>query len=233
MSAHSRFEAETSLGRAVNSIEETLIAAFLGLMTLVTFINVVLRYGFGTGLYWGAELVVILFAWLVLIGISHCVKITAHLGVDALTSILPPPVRKGIAVLAGAVCILYAFLLLKGGWDYFANFANLPQTTGRWFPTGLQEMRPTSYRAWYVTETLPFPSFLAFLEDAMNEGETYEKLPRFIPYAILPLGFLLLLFRFVQATVLIWRGARDGLIVSHEVEDAIDALGHSSGDRRA
>ena len=37
---------KTALGRVVNNIEETLIALILGLMTLIQFANVVVRYWF-------------------------------------------------------------------------------------------------------------------------------------------------------------------------------------------
>ena len=53
------------IGHWVNEIEETAIAILLGLMTLITFTNVVLRYGFNTGLIWGLEATTFLFAWLV------------------------------------------------------------------------------------------------------------------------------------------------------------------------
>ena len=194
---------QSKIGHVINEIEETAIAIILGLMTLITFINVVLRYGFNTGLIWGLEVTLFLFAWLVLFGMSYAVKITAHLGVDAVTNLLSPKTRKVLALIAVAVCITYAFLMFKGAWDYWANFANLPQTTGRWFPTGFQD----SFlgRAWYETNDIPFPEFLRFIEDLMNEGEVYEKLPRFIPYAILPFGMALLLFRFIQAAIQIGR----------------------------
>jgi hypothetical protein len=54
MSSH--YEARSALGQVVNEIEETAIAILLGLMTIITFINVVLRYGFNTGLIWGWRL---------------------------------------------------------------------------------------------------------------------------------------------------------------------------------
>ena len=213
-------------GHVVNEIEETLIALILGAMTIITFVNVVLRYGFGGGLSWGLEVTVFLFAWLVLIGASYAVKVTAHLGVDALVNVFPPSVRRLLALIAAAVCLLYAALLLKGAWDYWANFANLPQTTGRWFPTGFEEMKRTSYRGWYEVLETPMPEMLRWLEPLMNEGEEYEKLPRFIPYAALPIGMALLLYRLVQATWRIWTGQSDGLIASHEAEDAIDEVAH-------
>ncbi|MCA0942916.1 TRAP transporter small permease [Yangia mangrovi] len=216
----------SALGRFVNELEETAIAVILGLMTILTFVNVVLRYGFNTGVVWGLEAVTFLFAWLVLFGVSYAVKVTAHLGVDAVTSLLPSTARRVLALIAAALCIFYAFLLMKGAWDYWANFANLPQTTGRWLPTGFEEMKRTSYRSWYEVVDIPMPDWLRFIEPWINEGEHYEKLPRFIPYFILPFGMALLLFRFIQAGVRIWTGKSDSLIVSHEAEDAVDDVAH-------
>jgi C4-dicarboxylate transporter DctQ subunit len=217
---------DSALGRFVNEIEETAIAVILGLMTIITFVNVVLRYVFSTGLIWGLEAVTILFAWLVLFGISYAVKKTAHLGVDAVTNMVSPNARRVLALVAGALCVFYAVLLLKGAWDYWANFANLPQTTGRWLPTGFEEMKRTSYRSWYEVVDIPMPEWLRFIEPLMNEGEKYEKIPRFIPYFILPFGMALLLFRFVQVFIRLVRGQQDSLIVSHEAEDAVDSVAH-------
>ena len=216
----------SALGRFVNELEETVIAVILGLMTLITFVNVVLRYGFNTGVIWGLEAVTFLFAWLVLFGVSYAVKVTAHLGVDAITGLLPTAARRVLALIAAVLCIFYAFLLMKGAWDYWANFVNLPQTTGRWFPTGFEEMGRTSYRGWYEVIDIPFPEWLRWIQPVMNDGMDYEKLPRFIPYFILPFGAALLLFRFVQAGVRIWRGDSSSLIVSHEAEDAMADVAH-------
>lgn len=215
--------------RAVSHFEETAIAVLLGLMTLVTFVNVVLRYVFNTGFLWGVELTGFLFAWLVVFGVSYGVKIGAHLGVDALLVALPRGARRALGLVAAAVCLTYAFLLLKGGWDYWANFANLPQTTGRWFPTGFEEMRRTSFRGWYETEDIPMPGWLRFIEPWMNDGEAYGKLPRFIPYVILPMGAALLLLRFAQAALRLARGEIENLIATHEVEDALADASRDGG----
>ncbi len=210
-----------NFGRMTDKLEETLIALILGAMTMITFVNVVLRYGFNSGLIWGLEATSVLFSWLVLFGVAYCVKITAHLGVDSVTNLFAKKGRRRFALLATAISIIYAFLLLKGGYDYYANFANLPGTTGHWFPTGFEEMKTTSYRGWYEMDRLPMPEWLRFIQDSMNEGERYNKLPRFIPYVILPVGFGLLLFRFVQAFYHLANGNRDTLIVSHEAEEDV------------
>jgi len=219
----------------MDGLEESLIAAILGMMTMITFINVVLRYtantGFGTyvreswgingGLIWGLEATSILFSWLVLLGVSYCIKITAHLGVDSVINLFNMSTRRKLALFATAISIIYALLLLKAGYDYYANFANLPATTGKFFPTGFEEMKPTSYRSWYEVDRVPMPDWLRFIEPLINEGEAYNKIPRFIPYAILPIGAALLLFRLVQAFVALAKGKRDTLIVSHEAEDDV------------
>ena len=70
----------------------------------------------------------------------------------------------------------------------------------------------------------------------LNEGEAYEKMPRFIPYAILPISMTLMTYRFLQVAWRVLKGEQDSLIVSHEAEEAVaeaapPASGRSSGGR--
>lgn len=203
-------------------LEETLIAGILGAMTLVTFANVIVRFGFNSNILWALELTVYLFAWLVLLGASYAVKISAHLGVDAIINLFGPGVRKLMALVAVACCILYAVFLLKGAWDYWANFANLPGTEGRWFPTGFEEK--FRGKGWYEVDSVVMPDILRFMEGIFNDGDAYEKIPRLIPYAVLPFSMFLLLVRFIQAAVRLWRGEIDNIIATHEVEDELDEI---------
>ena len=217
-----RRDAETSLNpdrSLTDRLEETLIASIIGLMAIVTFANVVARYIFNSNILWAQELTVFLFAWLVLLGACYAFKKTAHLGVDLLINSLSPAMRKVIGLIAAAICLSFAFLMLKGAWDYWANFANLPGTDGRWFPLGFEdEFRP---KGWYEVNDVPRPEILRFLDVIFNEGEAYEKIPRFIPYAILPISMAILLCRFAQAAWLIWTGKSDRLVASHDAEEEI------------
>ena len=200
-------------------IEETLISVILGVMTLITFANVVARYGFNKNILWALELTVFLFGWLVLLGASYAVKKGSHLGVDIVVNILTSKSRRVLGLVAVAVCVAFSFLMLKGAWDYWANFANLPGTEGRWFPLGFEE----KYRdkGWYEVNDIPHPAILGWMETVFNEGEEYEKIPRLLPYFVLPLSMALMLFRFLQAAWALWVGAADRLVASHEVEDEI------------
>ena len=197
--------------------EENLLALLLGLMTLVTFANVVARYVFNSNILWALELTVYLFAWMVLLGASYAVKVGAHLGVDVIINAVSPRLRRMLGLISVTVCLAFAFLLLKGSWDYWANFANLPGTEGRWLPLGFEERFLA--KGWYEVNDIPLPEVLRFLEDLFNEGEPYEKIPRFIPYTVLPLSMALLLWRFGQASWRMLRGDVDRLVAGHEIED--------------
>ena len=201
----------------IDTLEETSIALLLGLMTAITFANVIARYVFNSNILWALELTVILFGWMVLLGASYAVKKSQHLGVDLLINFLTPKGRRWLGLFSVAVCIAFSLLMLKGAWDYWANFANLPATEGRWFPTGFQEkFRP---RGWYEVDDIPMPFFLQWMQGVFNEGEEYEMIPRLIPYTVLPLSMALLLFRFCQLAIAIWRGTADRLIASHEFDN--------------
>jgi C4-dicarboxylate transporter DctQ subunit len=212
----------------IDKLEENLIAALLGAMTLITFANVVARKGFNSNILWGLEATVFLFGWLVLLGASYAVKKGAHLGVDAIINVLSQRTRRVLGLISVGVCIAFAFLLLKGSWDYWANFANLPKTEGRWFPLGFEDKFLA--KGWYEVDDIPHPTILKWMEDVFNEGEAYNKMPRLIPYIVLPISSALLLLRFVQAAIAIWTGQTDRIVASHEVEDEIDDARAQIGD---
>ncbi|MDJ0935017.1 MAG: TRAP transporter small permease [Kiloniellales bacterium] len=205
------YEPKTKLGRVVNNIEETLIAVILGLMTLVTFVNVIARYAFNTNILWALETTVFLFAWLVLIGASYCVKARAHLGVDVVLNMVGASARRILALIAVAACLAFSILVLIGAWNYWAPFAALPMLDGT-----LKD------QAWYEVNDIPMLDFLRFIESPMNEGEAYEKLPRFIPYAALPIGMALLTLRFIQLAWQVVSGQTDIIIASHEAEEMLE-----------
>ena len=72
-------------------------------------------------------------------------------------------------------------------------------------------------------------ALFGFLESLINYGEEYEKIPKVIPYLVLPISAVLLVYRFFQAAIAIFKGEQDLLVASHEldeedIEDAARAL---------
>jgi C4-dicarboxylate transporter DctQ subunit len=104
--------------RVINSIEETIISLLLATMTLLVFVEVVLRFGFGTGVMWAQEATLHLSAWMVLFGASYGIKVGSHIGVDALVKILPSGTRRVVSGIAVIACLCYCGLFSYGAWVY-------------------------------------------------------------------------------------------------------------------
>lgn len=111
--------------RIINSIEESIIAILLATMTLLVFVEVVLRFGFGTGLMWAQEVTLHLSAWMVLFGVSYGIKVGSHIGVDALVKVLPAKVRRIVSGIAVLACLFYTALFIKGAWVYLAKIQSI------------------------------------------------------------------------------------------------------------
>ncbi|MGL6159887.1 TRAP transporter small permease [Microbulbifer sp.] len=102
----------------IERLEEGCISALLVAMTLLVFVEVVLRFGFGVGVMWIGELTLTVSAWFVLFGMSYGLKIGAHIGVDALVRLLPRTGRRICTAIAVLICLTYCGLIMYGGWVY-------------------------------------------------------------------------------------------------------------------
>ncbi len=93
---------------------EALIGLILAVMVVLVFGNVVLRYGFNSGIAVSEEASRYLFIWLTFLGAIVAVHDHEHLGVDTLVRALP---RKGklLCVVASELLMLVAVVLLFWG----------------------------------------------------------------------------------------------------------------------
>lgn len=198
------------VGRFVDSLEETIIAVILALMTIVTFTQVVARYGFNSG--WGGalEFTRVLFAWLILFGMSYGIKIGAHLGVDAAIRLLPEKLFKIAALIGAALTVLYAALLFDASW-----FGALFGLENKGSTGGAYEYVAKFYKLPIGMEDLKWPGFI------QEWFGVRERVPRWIPYIILPIGLVLLAFRAAQAFYLILIGKKEAMIAAHEAEELV------------
>jgi len=93
---------------------EAVIAFFLAVMVVLVFGNVVLRYGFNSGITVSEEVSRWLFIWGTFLGAVVALKEHGHLGVDMLVQNLPPAGKK-ICLALGHVVMLYIVCLLFQG----------------------------------------------------------------------------------------------------------------------
>ena len=94
-----------------------LMAVFLAVMVVLVFGNVVLRYGFNSGITVSEELSRWLFVWVTFLGAIVAMKEGAHLGSDTLVSRLSVRGQKVCLVLGHLLMLWVCWLLFKGSWE--------------------------------------------------------------------------------------------------------------------
>lgn len=191
------------VGGLIDRLEESVIAALLAAMTIVAFTQVIARYVFNTGWTGALEFTRILFAWLILFGMSYGIKVGAHLGVDVFIRMLPSRLFRAAAVFGALCTLLYAVILLSSDWLTVFGIDARGGAIDYW-----QKM----HKIGIGLDDLRFP---IWMQEAFG---LQERVHRWIAYLILPIGLALLAFRSLQALVAILRGKRETIIAAHEVE---------------
>ncbi len=85
-------------------------------MVVLVFGNVVLRYGFNSGITISEELSRWLLVWLTFLGAIVAVREHAHLGVDSLVRMLPPAGKRICFIINYCLMLFADWLLLAGSW---------------------------------------------------------------------------------------------------------------------
>ena len=108
------------LGHAVDllfKLVEGVMALSLVAMVVMVLGNVILRYGFDTGLTWSEELSRTLFIWLTFIGAVVATRDGAHLGVDSLLRRLPRRGQLAVVMASEFIILACCVLLFRGTWS--------------------------------------------------------------------------------------------------------------------
>ncbi len=118
------------------------MALFLGLMVLMVFGNVVLRYGFNSGIAISEELSRWLFVWVTFMGAVVALKERGHLGTDMLISRLSLQGKKICLGLSYILMLALCGVLFKGAWEQTKINASsvsaaMEVSMGIFFATGL------------------------------------------------------------------------------------------------
>lgn len=102
----------------LHRLAEAAMAAALGVMALAVFVNVVLRYGFGSGIPASEELSRLLFVWMVFLGAAVAYPRGEHMAFTSLVGLLQSRPRE-LALAAGGIRLLVITacgLLAHGAW---------------------------------------------------------------------------------------------------------------------
>jgi TRAP-type C4-dicarboxylate transport system permease small subunit len=100
-------------------LTHVLMAACLAVMAVAVFINVVLRYGFGSGIAASEELSRLLFVWMVFIGAAAAYPAGEHMAFTSLVGMLRnrPAAFAVMTALIRVLVILACGLVAWGAWQ--------------------------------------------------------------------------------------------------------------------
>lgn len=93
-----------------------IIVFCLASMMIMVFVNVVLRYGFNSGITFSEEVSRLFFVWMTFLGAIVAMKDGSHIRVDSLVNKLSPLGQKICAIVGNGLIIYVCSLLLEGGW---------------------------------------------------------------------------------------------------------------------
>jgi TRAP-type C4-dicarboxylate transport system permease small subunit len=107
----------------VNRVVEVAVGLLAALTVIITFIQVVFRYGLDSSLSWSEEAARYCFIWTIFLGVSVAARRGQHIVVDIVVEAFPRPVRRVLALgtlLVGiaffAVFAYVASLLVENAW---------------------------------------------------------------------------------------------------------------------
>lgn len=103
------------------------MAVCLAVMVVLVFGNVVMRYGFNSGITLSEELSRWLFVWMTFMGAIVALKEHGHLGTDMLVGKLGPAGKKCCLALSHVAMLFICWLLFKGA--YQQTVINLGSTS--------------------------------------------------------------------------------------------------------
>jgi C4-dicarboxylate transporter, DctQ subunit len=165
--------------KIIDRLEEWIISLMLLCMTGLTFVQVVMRYVFDSGLGWAQELTTIFFAFMIFVGISYGVRVGSHIGVDALVKLLPARGRRWVSILAVVLSLVYVCFVMVGATEY----------VNKMMEVGI-EFDDLAIERWQVL-------------------------------IIMPIGYTLVGFRFLQILTNLITGKTDALHLADEAADAM------------
>lgn len=81
-------------------------------MTMLIFIQVVMRYVFKNSLSWSEELARYMFVWLIYLSISYGAKIRKHIKIEAFMKMFPEKGRKYIVIMGDCLFLIFAIIIV-------------------------------------------------------------------------------------------------------------------------
>ena len=114
-------DAPVGFALVVDRILEVVCVGLMLVAVGVSCMQVVLRYGFKSGLPWPEELATWVFAWAVFLGMAVATGRNAHISIDVVTRLLSPDRRAQLEAVNHAIMAAASIMLVVHGMDYVSR----------------------------------------------------------------------------------------------------------------
>ena len=199
---------EKMFPRFMERAEENLLVLILTAIMLVSFGQVIARYGFNTGWSAALEFNTTAFSWLILLGMGYGIKTGLHLGVDILLNAVPNKVTKVLSLVGALSALFYGIILLDSIWLSWLDLGTNAKggAISYWL------------KMWKINigaEELRYPEYL------QQVFGMQPRVHRWLLMLVLPVGLAMLAYRSLQAFWGILTNKRAMLISGHEAEELV------------
>ncbi len=92
-------------------LEELFIIPLMFVMSIIIFVQVIMRYVFQSSLVWSEELARYMFIWLVYFAVAHTAKNEKHIRIDAAINLYPKKLRPYIEILSELVVLAFSIFI--------------------------------------------------------------------------------------------------------------------------
>jgi TRAP-type C4-dicarboxylate transport system permease small subunit len=106
---------------SLNAVAEFVLWVLVALTIVVTFVQVVFRYGLDSSLSWSEELARYLFVWIIFIGTSVATRRKKHIFVEVLVALMPCTLRVWANLLSVAASVVFFSVFAYVGWLLMLN----------------------------------------------------------------------------------------------------------------
>jgi TRAP-type transport system small permease protein len=111
---------------------EMALVLLMAVMVVMVFGNVVLRYGFNSGITVSEELSRWCFVWMTFLGAIVAIKENGHLGTDMLIGKLGPTGKKVCLAIAETLMLYCCWLIFSGSWTQTRINASVEAPVSGW-----------------------------------------------------------------------------------------------------
>jgi TRAP-type C4-dicarboxylate transport system permease small subunit len=112
-----------------NNLERSIGMILMAIMSILVFLQVVMRRIFNNSLTWSEELARYTFIWMLYIGTSQGVQAMKHIKIEAFLKVFPRKCRSFVEIIGDILFLCLALIIIYTSFEVVQKQAGLGQTT--------------------------------------------------------------------------------------------------------